>query len=238
MRIILIPLLAYQQVIFFVPVDAKGGISDCYSMPNEDDECEAEVNRWYYNRDEKKCVNFMYGECARGSNNFDSDDACMQACKNAGGGPVTPQRPVWPPKGPTKGPSKGHPPWNKKPRPPGKGPQDENETGSGGWPTKGQVSGGWKPQKRPQRPHWPPRRPPKKWPAPPSKKPGHGHCGARMRKNKGCDYEGMWFNNAPFVTCSRVRKGGCPTVGAFFASCEECMGACYRHRIKQCQYMT
>uniref|UniRef100_A0A6G5A7M9 Putative bovine pancreatic trypsin inhibitor n=1 Tax=Rhipicephalus microplus TaxID=6941 RepID=A0A6G5A7M9_RHIMP len=238
MRITLLPFLAYYHVVFFVPVDGKGGRSECYSMPQEDDDnCETDVSRWYYNKEEGKCVTFMYGECPRGSNNFNSDEACTQACKNAGSGPMIPQRPIPPPKRPERpGPSKGGRPWNK--RPPKKGSEGENETGPGGWPTKGPGSGGWKPQKRPPKPHWPPYKPPKKWPKPPSKKPGSGSCAARMRKKKGCgDFEGMWFNNAPFVTCSRVRKGACPTVGAFFPSCEECMGACYRHRIKQCAYM-
>ncbi|XP_037503017.1 proline-rich protein HaeIII subfamily 1 [Rhipicephalus sanguineus] len=151
-----------------------------------------------------------------------------------------PQRPSGPTKQPPRHPpSKGRPPW-KKPKYPPKGSEEENETGGGS--TKGQGGGGWKPPKRPSkrppRPKWPPQRPPKKWPKPPSKGPGRGHCAARMRKKKGCgDYEGMWYNNGEFYTCSRVRRGGCPTLGSFFATCEECMEACHPRKIKQCQFM-
>lgn len=257
MRVFLLPFFAYYNVISWVPVGAQKGKSVCYMMPSEDDEdCNTDVSKWYYNKAEGTCVNFMYGECPAGQNIFDTIDSCNAVCKGAGSGPAkperpsgpikgpqSPQRPLRPPRPPRLPPSKGRPgrPWNKRPNK--KGPGEENETGSSSESTKGPGSGGWRPGKgphwRPQKPHWPPPRPPKKWPGPPSKKPGPGSCGARMRKKKGCgNFEGMWFNNAPFVTCSRVRQGACPTIGSFFATCEECMGKCYRHRIKQCEYMT
>uniref|UniRef100_A0A224YB67 Pancreatic trypsin inhibitor n=1 Tax=Rhipicephalus zambeziensis TaxID=60191 RepID=A0A224YB67_9ACAR len=235
MRVFLLPLFAYCNFISWVPVGAQKGKSVCYSMPSEDDDdCDSDVSKWYYNKVEGSCVNFMYGECPAGQNIFGTADECNALCKGAGSGPAKPERPSGPPKGPPRPPrpppSKGGRPWNKRPNK--KEPGEENET------TKGHGSGGWRPPKRPQRPHWTPQKPPKKWPKPPSNKPGRGHCAARMRKKKGCgNFEGMWFNNAPFVTCSRVRQGACPTVGSFFATCEECMGACYRHRIKQCEYM-
>uniref|UniRef100_A0A131YJB5 Pancreatic trypsin inhibitor n=1 Tax=Rhipicephalus appendiculatus TaxID=34631 RepID=A0A131YJB5_RHIAP len=241
MRIFLLHFFAYYNVIW-VPADAQKGGSVCYLMPSDDDEnCDTDVSKWYYNKDEGKCVNFMYGECPAGNNIFKSSEECNAACQGAGSGPAKPQRPIGPSKHPQRPPpSKGRPPWGTKYPP--KGPGEENETGSSSESTKGPGAGRWRPPKRPQKrppgPRWPPHRPPKKWPKPPSKGPGRGTCAARMRKKKGCgDYEGMWYNNAQFMTCTRVRKGGCPTVGSFFATCEECMGACQRRKIKQCQYL-
>uniref|UniRef100_L7LSQ7 Putative monolaris n=1 Tax=Rhipicephalus pulchellus TaxID=72859 RepID=L7LSQ7_RHIPC len=232
MRILLFPFFAFYNVVFLVPAPAKGASSACYSMPSEDEECESDVSKWYYDKNEVKCVNFMYGECPTGSNIFDTEDQCKTACKDAGSGPKGPPPPPKPPKG--RPPSKGRP--QKKPKYPKKRPGEENETGSSGESTKGPGAGGWKPPRRPQRPH----RPPGTRPKPPAKGKGRGSCAARMRRKKGCDFEGTWYNNGAFYTCSRVRKGGCPTVGSFFATCEECMGACYhlQRKIKQCAFMT
>ncbi|KAL3196118.1 hypothetical protein MRX96_015597 [Rhipicephalus microplus] len=51
-------------------------------MPNEDDEdCNTDVSKWYYNKAEGTCVNFMYGECPAGQNIFDTIDSCNAVCK-------------------------------------------------------------------------------------------------------------------------------------------------------------
>uniref|UniRef100_A0A131YFJ5 Pancreatic trypsin inhibitor n=1 Tax=Rhipicephalus appendiculatus TaxID=34631 RepID=A0A131YFJ5_RHIAP len=243
MRILVLPFFACYNVVYFAPVTV-GAASNCFRMPSEGDDCDTQTDRWYYNKDEVACVNFMYGDCPQGGNDFASVEECEKSCKGAGKGP--PQRPLPPERPPHKGgnePSKGKwppggggrphkpwKPWGKPPRPPKKrpqGPGEENETvpkrpGGGGWPRPG-------PRPRP--------RPPK----PPSKRPGGGgSCAARLRRKKGgCSaYEGMWFNNGAFMSCSRVKEGYCPTVGSFFATCEECMGKCRPRQLKQCQYMT
>lgn len=255
MRTIWLPFFAYCNVLYLVPVYGGGG-SACFSMPQEGD-CDTETDRWYYNSEESQCVNFMYGDCPQNGNNFGSEQECQSACKGAvKGPPKRPQRPGRPPQSGGKGreseenettggkgqgggkwrpkpggwPSKPQKPigrpWPPKKRPRPSGSEEENETGS-----KGHGGGRWprpKPRPRP--------RPPR----PPSKRPGRGSCAARTsRSKKKCDgTEGMWFNNGAFMTCTTVKGRACPTVGSFFATCEDCMRACYPPRVKQCEFMT
>lgn len=234
MRILLVPFFTYFNVAYFVPGEARSG---CLAMPPEDGDCDTDTNRWYYDSREGKCQNFMYGDCPPTGNDFPTKEECESNCK--GKGQQMPQRPEKPPKFPPKGhkpPSK----WTKPPKGgqgtnrPGKGSEEENEVIKG-------PGGGGRYRPRPPMGPWPPRkRPQKPWPRPPSKGPGAGSCAARaVRKKwgKSCSgYGGMWFNNAGFYTCSRVKEGYCPTVGTFYATCEECMGACQPLKIKQCQY--
>nr|XP_037275292.1 papilin-like [Rhipicephalus microplus] len=244
MRIPLLPFFACYNVLYLAPVKVRAAAQGCFRMPSEGDDCDTQTDRWYYNKDELTCLNFMYGDCPQPGNNFASVQECENACKGAGKGPpqvpLPPSRPpqrggTKPPKGkwPPGGGGQPQKPWRPsgrpvrppKNRPSSKGPEEENETvakrpGGGRWP---------RPRPRP-RP-----RPPK----PPSKHPGRGSCAARLRRKKGCSgYEGMWFNNGAFMSCSRVKEGYCPTVGEFFASCEECMSKCRPRQLKQCQYMT
>uniref|UniRef100_A0A131YHQ2 Pancreatic trypsin inhibitor n=1 Tax=Rhipicephalus appendiculatus TaxID=34631 RepID=A0A131YHQ2_RHIAP len=230
---------AYCNVVYFVPVHGRG--SGCLSMPTEGD-CDTETDHWYYNSEESKCVNFMYGDCAQDGNNFVSAQECESACKGAGkgrppqkggkgrgseenetvggkgqgGGKWRPGPGGWPKK--PKKPNRR--PWPPKKRPRPSGPEEENETG---W--KGHGGGG--------------RQRPKPWPKPPSKGPGRGSCAARTtRSKKGCgNSEGMWFYNGAFMTCTTVKYRACPTVGSFFASCEDCMSACQPRKLKQCQHL-
>uniref|UniRef100_A0A6G5A922 Putative bovine pancreatic trypsin inhibitor n=1 Tax=Rhipicephalus microplus TaxID=6941 RepID=A0A6G5A922_RHIMP len=98
MRIFLLPFFAGCNVVYFAPV---GAMPDCLRMPLEGDECETETDRWYFNKEEGACVNFMYGDCAAGGNSFASVQECESACRGAGRGP--PQLPVPPKKPPHKG---------------------------------------------------------------------------------------------------------------------------------------
>ncbi|KAL3196117.1 hypothetical protein MRX96_015596 [Rhipicephalus microplus] len=70
-------------------------------MPSEGDDCDTQTDRWYYNKDELTCLNFMYGDCPQPGNNFASVQECENACKGAGKGP--PQVPLPPSRPPQRG---------------------------------------------------------------------------------------------------------------------------------------
>uniref|UniRef100_A0A6G5A744 Putative bovine pancreatic trypsin inhibitor n=1 Tax=Rhipicephalus microplus TaxID=6941 RepID=A0A6G5A744_RHIMP len=115
----------------------RAAAQGCFRMPSEGDDCDTQTDRWYYNKDELTCLNFMYGDCPQPGNNFASVQECENACKGAGKGP--PQVPLPPSRPPQKGGTK----------PP-----------KGKWP----PGGGGQPQK-PWRPSGRPVRPPKKRPS-------------------------------------------------------------------------
>ncbi|XP_049526506.1 papilin-like isoform X2 [Dermacentor silvarum] len=87
MRILLSSFLTYY-VVCFIPTDgnAASSFKRCSSMPLEDDNCESPLDKWYYNTDEQKCVNFMYGDCPQNNNIFASEEECQATCKNVGKG--------------------------------------------------------------------------------------------------------------------------------------------------------
>ncbi|XP_066480850.1 kunitz-type serine protease inhibitor textilinin-2-like [Tiliqua scincoides] len=42
--------------------------------------CKRNIKRYYYNPAQKKCLQFTYGGCRGNSNNFETKEACEQAC--------------------------------------------------------------------------------------------------------------------------------------------------------------
>jgi hypothetical protein len=42
--------------------------------------CQAETPRWYFNSENDKCQQFMYGGCGGNQNNFHSEDMCKTIC--------------------------------------------------------------------------------------------------------------------------------------------------------------
>ncbi|XP_037575617.1 papilin-like isoform X3 [Dermacentor silvarum] len=226
----------------------------CLSMPTDDEECDSNTNKWYYNKVEGNCENFMYGDCPVQGNIFDTKDECTNTCKNAGEG----QHKKKPGSGYGKG-SKGRPTPSRPSgsseknagggtRRPGRKGSEEDETGPSRGPGKGHGGNRWPPRPsipqkpKPHKPHRPVYQNPfggtKHRPRPPHQRPGKGSCGARPKRGDCDDNRGKWFNNGPFMTCSRVRKGNCPTVGSFFESCEDCMRKCRPNKIHTCQFMT
>ncbi|KAM4566923.1 amyloid beta precursor like protein 2 isoform 2-T2 [Odontesthes bonariensis] len=43
--------------------------------------CRASMPRWHFDKNQRKCVRFIYGGCAGNRNNFDSEEYCMAVCK-------------------------------------------------------------------------------------------------------------------------------------------------------------
>ncbi|XP_068096482.1 amyloid beta precursor like protein 2 isoform X2 [Hyperolius riggenbachi] len=43
--------------------------------------CRAMFPRWYFDPEQKRCLQFVYGGCGGNSNNFDTEDYCMAVCK-------------------------------------------------------------------------------------------------------------------------------------------------------------
>uniref|UniRef100_A0A224Y243 Pancreatic trypsin inhibitor n=1 Tax=Rhipicephalus zambeziensis TaxID=60191 RepID=A0A224Y243_9ACAR len=216
---------------FFIPKDASS--QSCSSMPDDAGDCDSHVDEWYFNSEEQKCMPFMYGDCPRNGNEFKNEDECKNICMKPGKAPPG-----------TKG----------RPRPPMPSGSSEEKGGRGPWrPVKGGPQGGGtrkKPAHRPRparptggRPPTKPRFPTRKerpggggkqWPPRERKRPGRANCGVSIKRGICDDFSSMWYNNAQFGFCSRVPEGRCPTHGAFFQSCEECMQMCHRTKVKRC----
>nr|XP_037275293.1 papilin-like [Rhipicephalus microplus] len=246
----------FTFVAYFAYIQPDGKAYGCHVMPKEGDDCEPDITKWYYNQEELKCQNFMYGECESRGNTFDSKKQCEDSCKGAGKRPQRPAprptpQPPWeaPPKQPPHRPSppRDHPP---RPRPPKRHPPRPRPPRSR--PPAARPPP-WASPKR--RPTWPDMRPKRtrqpvkqesgeeseerKRKPPKQKRPKNaGHCGARPRRGGNCDDSSeKWFFNAGFYTCSRVKAEKCPTVGSFFDSCEECQQKCLRHRKHLCDFL-
>ncbi|XP_037499137.1 uncharacterized protein LOC119373200 isoform X2 [Rhipicephalus sanguineus] len=199
----------------------------------------------------------MYGDCPRANNIFGSAEECEKECMRSeetsrefrkGHG-----RGTKPGRSETQHKKQRRPSRPIKQKPTSVGKQrptrgsEENEAGTSSESEKGH--GGTQRPTKSGGQHHPKRRPTKptkgrpgggtKLRAPSS--PGHslkGTCGARPRRGKCEENSGMWYNDADFYTCSRVREGMCPTGGSFFESCEDCMRKCRRHMLKTCAYKT
>ncbi|XP_065311331.1 papilin-like isoform X2 [Dermacentor albipictus] len=244
--------LTYYIIVRFVPCDGRRAASGqrCLAMPTEDEDCQSPISKWFYSKIERRCVNFMYGDCPVEGNIFNSKEECDNTCKDAGAG----QHPVKPGGGPVKGrpghqrPSRQHASSEEND---GRGSRhsgrkgSEEDTNTVRVPPRGH--GGNRQPHRPSRPHRPrppvpkPHRPAggvKHRPRPPLPHPGKGSCGARPKRGNCDENADLWFNNGNFMTCSRVPAGRCPTVGSFFESCEDCMQKCRPHQLRQCQFKT
>nr|XP_050037121.1 basic salivary proline-rich protein 4-like [Dermacentor andersoni] len=134
MRTFFVPFLTYYIIVRFVPCDGKAAASSrgCLAMPKEGDDCESPIDHWYYSRTEGKCMNFMYGDCPESGNNFDTEQECTDACKNAGAG-----QPAGKPDG---GPVKGHAGRPRPSRP--RGSSEENDGGSSRRPGRHDAGAG------------------------------------------------------------------------------------------------
>lgn len=44
--------------------------------------CRALLPRWFFDREEGRCVQFIYGGCGGNRNNFESEEYCMSVCSS------------------------------------------------------------------------------------------------------------------------------------------------------------
>ena len=44
--------------------------------------CRAMLPRWYFDREEGRCAQFIYGGCGGNRNNFDSEEYCLSVCNS------------------------------------------------------------------------------------------------------------------------------------------------------------
>ena len=49
-------------------------------LPADPGPCDAAIPRWFFNSQTGKCESFVYGGCQGNANNFQTPDACVQAC--------------------------------------------------------------------------------------------------------------------------------------------------------------
>ncbi|GBL77947.1 Kunitz-type U1-aranetoxin-Av1a [Araneus ventricosus] len=50
------------------------------TLPADKGPCDAILTRYYYDKDTKACVEFLYGGCKGNRNNFKQKDECEKAC--------------------------------------------------------------------------------------------------------------------------------------------------------------
>ncbi|XP_052766205.1 uncharacterized protein LOC128207366 isoform X2 [Mya arenaria] len=74
---------------------------DC-RLPPEEGQCRANLQRWYYDSDIRRCRTFKYGGCQGNRNNFASEDECLSSCQTDVVQPVTPAPTVAPPAPPVR----------------------------------------------------------------------------------------------------------------------------------------
>ncbi|XP_072145399.1 doenitin-1-like isoform X1 [Dermacentor andersoni] len=133
MRIPLTSFLTYY-VVCFIPTYVSSS-PRCLSMPTQDDDCDNRLDDWYFDKNEGKCVNFMYGDCPQNNNIFQSQEECETTCKGAAKGHQATEPGGWGTTG-----SKGH-------RKPPKAPRPSQQTIGGGAKRPGK-GGNKKSQKR------------------------------------------------------------------------------------------
>lgn len=44
--------------------------------------CRAMLPRWYFDRQEGRCAQFIYGGCGGNRNNFESEEYCLSVCSS------------------------------------------------------------------------------------------------------------------------------------------------------------
>ncbi len=62
-----------------VPAGKADGFTTC-ELSADPGPCEASENRWFYDPEEGSCQPFVYGGCEGNDNNFETAEACQEAC--------------------------------------------------------------------------------------------------------------------------------------------------------------
>ncbi|CAH3147100.1 unnamed protein product [Pocillopora meandrina] len=58
----------------------QGNIPGQCLLPHSEGPCRAAFQRWYYNKERRKCITFLYGGCEGNANNFYTKSACKVFC--------------------------------------------------------------------------------------------------------------------------------------------------------------
>uniref|UniRef100_A0A8C5RKA0 BPTI/Kunitz inhibitor domain-containing protein n=1 Tax=Laticauda laticaudata TaxID=8630 RepID=A0A8C5RKA0_LATLA len=59
---------------------SRGLRSDRCRLPRDQGSCSKELQHFYYDPEEKKCISFVYHGCEGNSNNFETRELCEKTC--------------------------------------------------------------------------------------------------------------------------------------------------------------
>ena len=57
-----------------------GSIVDICSLASDGGECEAYIPSWYYDKERRRCLQFVYGGCGGNANRFQTVEECEGRC--------------------------------------------------------------------------------------------------------------------------------------------------------------
>ncbi|KAI0236196.1 Carboxypeptidase inhibitor SmCI [Lamellibrachia satsuma] len=60
--------------------DDAGALPEACNQPSETGDCRAMFIKWFYNANTGMCETFIYGGCDGNSNNFESEEECLNEC--------------------------------------------------------------------------------------------------------------------------------------------------------------
>ena len=72
------PVQSYSVVLFHIA--ALSTVSDVCTLPKDDGPCVDYFQRWYYDKSDGYCKEFVYGGCEGNNNRFESEETCRSAC--------------------------------------------------------------------------------------------------------------------------------------------------------------
>nr|XP_019585273.1 PREDICTED: tissue factor pathway inhibitor 2 [Rhinolophus sinicus] len=78
--LLLLPWLVMGTALGDVTQDRPGNNAEVCLLPPEVGPCRARIPSFYYDRYTQSCRQFMYGGCEGNANNFESPEACEDAC--------------------------------------------------------------------------------------------------------------------------------------------------------------
>lgn len=71
-----LPLLCYHSESVYVV------LQDVCWANAETGPCRALLPRWYFDHEEGRCAQFIYGGCGGNRNNFESEEYCLSVCRS------------------------------------------------------------------------------------------------------------------------------------------------------------